>query len=1336
MSKIYKILLAIVIVSISLNVSAQDRYWGARSDVSGLTKHKAVERLTFPKEFKLFNLNIEPLRQQLFSIVGATAQRHSTIITIPNAAGELEQFEVYEASNFEPALQAQFPQIRAFSGRGITDRYATLKLSISPEGVQTMVFRTEKENEFIEPYTQDSKVYAVFKSSRERGKLSWTCSTQDQQIAAGISAQLSTARIESNAGELKTMRLAQSCNGEYSNWFGATSSAQVSLVLAAFNATLTRTNGCYEKDLALHLNLVAESVNVIYYDPVTDPYTTLANWNTQLQIALNTSLTGPGTPLATNNAAYDIGHMFGASGGGGNAGCIGCVCVDGVASGTGATKGRGITSPADGIPMGDNFDIDYVAHEVGHQLGGNHTFSFGIEGSGSANKEVGSGITIMGYAGITNQDVAPHSIDIFHEHSIQQIQVNLATKTCPITTNITANNATPVVAPVSNYTIPISTPFALTGSATDANGDPLTYCWEQDDPANSTVTGNNSVAFPGKLVGPNWLSFPATTSPTRLMPRLSTILAGLQITPPLPGGDAIANIEALSSVARTLNFRLTVRDNCPYSSTAPLKIGQTAFTDMTVTVSAASGPFQVTSPNTAVSWAAGSTQAITWDVNNTTAAPVSCSNVNILISTDGGTTFSMLLANTANDGSENVVMPGTITTTARIKVESVGNIFFDISNANFSITPPPNGFQFSSPAPVVSACPAGATMQANLTATYFGTFTGNITLSATVAPAGPTVTFGTNPLTTGTPTTTVVLNGTSTLTPGNYVVSVTGTGAGAPTQVRDITFTINPGAGPTITTQPTNQTACVGTPASFTVAATGATSYQWQTSTTCGGAFTNIAGATSATLNIASAATNAAYQCVVTGQCGSTTTSCVTLTVNAAPAVTAHPQNLSLCSGSAASFSVTATGAGLTYQWELSTDNGATYNPIAGATAATYNIASVTTGMNNNRYRCVVSGTCTPAATSNAAILTVSSSITITTNPSNSTICEATNTSFTVAASGSGLTYQWQVSTDGGANYTNVSNGGVYSGATSSTLTITGATPGLNNNRYRCVVSNPPCTPGTSTAAILTVNTFPVITAQPQSATICEGAGNTFAVTATTGVGTLSYQWQVSTDGGTTYSNIAGATTASLPLTLVTAGANNYRYRVVVTAGCGSVTSTAGVLTVNTYPVLSLSNIPAVICQSDPALTLSASPASGTFSGTGITGTTFTPSAAGVGAVTVTYTATNAGCVSNTTRVIQVNECAERHLTLDKYPAVIVYPSPNSGQFNIRLNTDLYSSISMRVYDSRGQEVRKGTFTGLGYGSVIAVDLGRSIPNGVYHIYLVSNDGVKSSKGVSIIVTR
>jgi len=665
----------LVLLSFStLAYSQADRFWSANNgDRNNISTDKAVGRLTYPKEFKLFNLNLDPLRQELLSVVDKSS-KSLTVITLPNANGDIEQFEIYEASNFEPDLQAKFPEIRAYSGKGITDKFATVKLSISPQGIQTMVFRTDKENEFIEPYSDDHRVYSVYRSHRDKGKFAWACTTQEQQLSSDINSAIS-GRLEAtgtSTGQLKTLRLAQSCNGEYSNWFGATSSAQVNLVLAAFNATLTRCNGVYEKDLAVHLNLIANTTAVIYYNPSTDPYTTLSSWNKQLQTTL-TNVIG--------ESNYDIGHMFGASGGGGNAGCIGCVCVDG-------SKGSGITSPADGIPQGDNFDIDYVVHEVGHQLGANHTFSMSLEGTGQ-NKEVGSGITIMGYAGITSQDVAPHSIDIFHETSIAQIQANLATKTCPISTTMTANHA-PVIGAVSNYTIPISTPFALTGSATDPENDVLTYCWEQND--NSTTSGTSSVASPTKLTGPNWLSFSPSSSGTRTFPQLSTILAGLNVTGPLPGGDAATNIEALSSVSRTLNFRLTVRDNNPY--VAGSKIGQTAFTDVVVTVTNTAGPFTVTAPNTAVTWNAGSTATVTWNVNGTNAGSVNCATVNILLSTDGGATFPTLLAAaTSNDGSQVITVPASPSSTCRVKVEAVGNIFFDISNTNFTIggTPPPCG---------------------------------------------------------------------------------------------------------------------------------------------------------------------------------------------------------------------------------------------------------------------------------------------------------------------------------------------------------------------------------------------------------------------------------------------------------------------------------------------------------------------------------------------------------------------------------------------------------------------------------------------------------------------
>ncbi len=1172
-----KVLLLTVLLSMlaTLGFSQSDNLWSlSNKSSSTIIKDKAVARQSFPTAFKLFDLNITPLRQQLFSITGSSSLRHSAIISLPNADGGIEKFEVFEASNFEPALQARFPEIRAFSGKGITDKSASLKMSISPQGIQTMVFRTEKENEFIEPYSKDHTVYAVFHSQRKAGQLPWTCSTEDKVMFDGINQGLgNNLAPESSAGELKTMRLAQSCNGEYSNYFGAFNATQVALVLAAFNATLTRCNGVYEKDLALHLNLIANTADVIYYDPLTDPYTTLGAWNGQLQATL-TAIIG--------DANYDIGHMFGASGGGGNAGCIGCVCNSG--------KGSGITSPADGIPQGDNFDIDYVVHEVGHQLGANHTFSMSNEGTG-VNKEVGSGITIMGYAGITAQDVAPHSIDIFHQASIGQIQANLATKTCPITTNIMANNATPVVAPFSNYTIPISTPFELTGSATDANvADVLTYCWEQND--NSTTTGANSVASQTKLTGPNWLSFIPATTPTRTFPRLSSVLTGALTTGPLPGGDAGVLIEALSSVSRTLNFRLTVRDNSPYvSSGANIKVGQTAFTDMVVTVTNTSGPFAVTTPNTNLSWPAATSQTVVWSVNNTTAAPVSCANVKILLSTDGGLTFpTVLVASTPNDGTESVLIPNTPSTTARIKVESIGNIFFDISNTNFIITIPPTGFTFNTTTATTVGCAGPTSADITLGTTATGGFTTPIVLTASGVPAGATVSFAPSPLAPGSATV-VTLNNTQLLANGTYNISINGT-AGASVQNTTVTYIVSAGTAPTIATQPAAVAACVGTNAVFTVAASGAavTGYQWQLSTDGGTNYTNIAGATAVSYT-ATAVTitmnNYRYRVIVTGQCGTATSTAAILTMQTAPAITVQPVNAVECVGNNAVFNVTATGTGLNYQWQLSTDGGLTYSNIAAANANTYTVTSVTLVQNNNRYRVIVTGTCPAAVTSNAAILSVGNAAAIAAQPVSTTVCVGQTATFLVTATGSSLTYQWQQSIDGGANFTNIA------GATTATLSLPSTVATQNGYQYRVNVFSCTPTPITSNAAILTVNTLIAINTQPSAMVLCEGSNATFSVAA---VGTgATYQWQVSATGcAGTFTNIVGATTNALAINNTIASQNGYGYRVVVTGTCNTVTSSCVTLTVNT----------AIVVTSQPASTSACLPTQTTASfSVAVTGT-------------------------------------------------------------------------------------------------------------------------------------
>ena len=683
---LYSFFTAFTVIS---GFSQTEKAWKKVEGTGDLVLHKAVKRGSFPEDYKLYQLDLPTVKQALFSIVGNESKKNEGIVIgLPNADGKIEHFRMFEASNFDAELQAQYPEIRAFVGNGIEDTYSQINLSIDPNGIQTMVFRTDKRNEFMEKYTEDGSTYAVYKSSRNKGKLPFTCTTDDQVLANDISKTFETNR--NSTGSLLTFRLALSCTAEYANFFGATSAAQFPLVLAGYNATMTRVNGVYRKDFAIQMNIVAQSSNVTYYNPATDPYsnstvgtdpanTNNANgWNIQLQNTLSSSLTGAATTLIANNAAYDVGHLFGGDGGGGNAGCIGCVCDNDIA-GNNKFKGSGYTSPGDAIPQGDTFDIDYVAHELGHQFGGNHTFTHGTEDN-AANYEPGSGSTIMAYAGITARDVQSNSDDYFHAVSIAQIQANMAGKTCQTSTPIT--HGTPVVAGGANFTIPINTPFALTGSATDTGGGALTYCWEQYDEANgignlcgdgAALGDTDCIPVSTKTTGPIFRSYNPTASPTRYFPKMESVLTGATTT----AGSEIT-VETLSSVARSLNFRLTVRDNVAAG-------GQTNFDDVVVNV-ANIAALNVTSQNTAgIVYPEASTQTVTW-TNAGNSGIAGGANVDILFSSDNGVTWSTLLTATPNDGSQAVTLPtGLSAAYCRFMVKANANIFFNVTTKSFAV---------------------------------------------------------------------------------------------------------------------------------------------------------------------------------------------------------------------------------------------------------------------------------------------------------------------------------------------------------------------------------------------------------------------------------------------------------------------------------------------------------------------------------------------------------------------------------------------------------------------------------------------------------------------------
>ncbi|MBH1960916.1 MAG: T9SS type A sorting domain-containing protein [Flavobacteriia bacterium] len=668
-----------------------------------------------------YSLDLNAMRSKLANAQETGSNAVPVEIKLPTLNGKIERFAVYSSPVVVKSIADRY-QLGSYVGIGIDDPNAIVRFSVAPNDFQSMVVRNGNY-EFIEPQNTAKSVYGVHpKTNKTEEDKAFVCSTSETPLTKAQMDKLymsgktftnnPTDFSKASDKKYRTMRLAMTTNGEYTQYFGGVAGA-----MTAINATLTRCNGVFEMDFGLHL-ILQDFPALIYPDPATDPYSTsLSSWNLAAQKAI-TAVAG--------EANYDIGHMFGASGGGGNAGCIGCVCISPPLNGSGVPtangKGSGITSPADGIPMGDNFDIDYVAHEIGHQLGANHTFSMSLEGTGQ-NVEPGSGSTIMGYAGITSQNVQQHSDAYFHINSIIQVQNNLIAKTCDIETSV--NNNPPVITAMADVTIPKGTAFVLTAQATDQEGDPMTYTWEQVDNASSGTTITNL----GTLTsGPTFRSWTPTTNPTRYFPKLSTVLAG--------NLKNNADWEAVSTVARTTNFRVTVRDN---NADIAQKQTQSALQKVTVH---ANGPFKVTS----TTLFNDNAKPFLWDVVGTNAAPFNVANVKIDYTTDNGATWAVLAESTPNDGSEDLQIALPSGTPIKVRVSAIGNVFYAIGSATVSKTPTaaPNCATLTSPANnamgIVYTTPLNLTWTApvggepaELYDVYLGTTADPTTLIATVS---------------------------------------------------------------------------------------------------------------------------------------------------------------------------------------------------------------------------------------------------------------------------------------------------------------------------------------------------------------------------------------------------------------------------------------------------------------------------------------------------------------------------------------------------------------------------------------------------------------------------
>lgn len=636
-------LLLMFLLSFS-SISFSQEVWKQTSLKNGTELKKNKNHL--PESTEFFTIDLTALTAK---VAEAPRRGHGNgvEISLPGVGGKMTTFEVVEAPNFSPVLQAKFPNIKSYRGTSKTNRHLSVNLSVSHKGMQAMISGPDFKTTFIEPISVDNNIYASYHKLAKNGKDTFECLTEeDNTLYEETYDEALRNSLNANDQTLRTFRLVVSVTGEYTAYHGGT----VADAMAAINATMTRVNGVFERDLAINMELIGNNEDVIYTNAATDPYSDAAigadgAWNEELEDNLIAVI---------GESNYDVGHLFGATGGGGNAGCIGCVCDSKTSLDNG--KGSGYTSPADGVPEGDFFDIDYVAHELGHQFGANHTFSRS-ENTG-ANREPGSGSTIMGYAGITPANVQQNSDDLFHYYSIYQVTTNMASKTCPVETSI--SNNPPTANAGANYTIPSGTPFKLTASASDPDGDPITYSWEQADNSNA-----NAFIYPSATAttGPLFRAKQMTTSPTRYFPAFDLVL----------NGDLASAWEPLPTVSRSLNFVVQVRDN-------NAGIGQTASDNMQVSVDASNGAFEITNFSENESLTPGQTYNMTWNVAGTTTAPFNSPTVNILMSLDGGENFTMVAAGTANDGSQDVTIPiDALTNGAYFMIESIGNIFYTVS---------------------------------------------------------------------------------------------------------------------------------------------------------------------------------------------------------------------------------------------------------------------------------------------------------------------------------------------------------------------------------------------------------------------------------------------------------------------------------------------------------------------------------------------------------------------------------------------------------------------------------------------------------------------------------
>ncbi|MBI3423809.1 MAG: hypothetical protein HY011_12800, partial [Acidobacteria bacterium] len=609
---------------------------------------------------------------------------NTAVLALPMPGGALERFQIEESPLMEPALAAKFPTIKTYRAQGLDNPAVTARLLWSPRGFHAFVLTNNGAVSIQPAHSDDIKTYVSYASQDlPADAQELRCLVDEKEQARAARPTSPNAPAASVGGTLRVYRVAIATTVEYTNQANL-GGGTVANTLASLATWLSGINAIMEKEVAVRLVLVGTN-NTVIFTAEPDGFTNGNN---------NTMINEVPAVLSANigSANFDIGHVFGtiASGGSGLAG-VGIVC-DSSASSGGQRKAQGSTLFSG--PSGQSGQLGVIAHEFGHELGASHTFN-ALEASGNCaagNRsgatayEVASGSTLMSYGGICTTNNLSGKEFRLHAGSFAQITTILAAATCNNGNWIATGNNVPTVTAGGNFTIPKQTPFTLTASGADADVADvpnLTYTWDQIDAGGSLYPNplyGDQAGDPNTTTRPLFRPYPAASSPARTFPSLTYILNNANVPPATVGGFITG--ENPPSVARTMNFRATIRDN---------RAGGGGVNEATavITVDGPSGPFAVTSPNGANNITGGAATAVTWNVAGTSGAPINTANVKLSLSTDGGNTFPIVLAaSTPNDGSQSVTFPnGLLSTMARVKVEALGNIYFDISDADFSLTP-------------------------------------------------------------------------------------------------------------------------------------------------------------------------------------------------------------------------------------------------------------------------------------------------------------------------------------------------------------------------------------------------------------------------------------------------------------------------------------------------------------------------------------------------------------------------------------------------------------------------------------------------------------------------